>query len=292
MPQWFRAPLIGAKSDSGYAQKKNEDAYRVFKIGHGTWEAHPERSMYVSMVADGVASRAGGARASQVAVQTIESFLLRKREITNCRRTLSAAIDEAIQEANWRIVEVAQGRSGWGSMSTTLVLAAISNGLLYLAHLGDSRAYLIRHRRIHRLTLDHSWVQDALDRNRINAEDARRHPNRNVIRCYLGISPVIDVDRRIVLPGTYNHGLTNRQFASELALRRGDVILLCSDGLTDNVSDEEILAMVRRRRHRPQQVADELIQSVLIRRGTDNVTITLLSLVSGSRRFSLVKKLV
>jgi PPM family protein phosphatase len=171
-------------------------------------------------------------------------------------------------------------------MSTIIVLAAIAAGQLQVAHLGDSRVYLIRGHQIHRLTLDHTWIQNALDHHRISREDAKKHPNRNVIRRYLGINYDLDIDRDVVLPGTYNHNIIKRQFDQKLCLEPGDVILLCSDGLTNKVSDEEILKLIKTHKYQPQKAADKLINMALSKKEQDNITVVLLSLPgTGSRPY-------
>ncbi|MCB0124871.1 MAG: serine/threonine-protein phosphatase, partial [Caldilineaceae bacterium] len=277
------APLSpGVASDRGAAGKQNEDAYTFFKIGPGEWRAEAGQSLYVLVVADGVTSKVGGAQASRIATETIErTFQLKAPALLaqlngNSESVIAQFMSEVVHAANEEIRKVARRQPELGSMSTTLVLAVLAAGRLYVAHLGDSRAYLIRGRQIHRLTLDHNWVQDALDQQKMSLEEASIHPNRNVILRYLGIRDSIEVDHNIVVPGTYQEGL-NRKYATSIPVEAGDLILLCSDGQTEKVPDQELLAIASSSPQQPQKAVDAMIQRALARREEDNITALLLT---------------
>lgn len=269
-----RAPLIGSRTDEGYANKPNEDTFDLFKIGSDPWASNPDDAVYVGIVADGVTSKAGGEQASRIATETIKKTLQRHSP-SHLAAQSQQLIDEAIYLANREILEVARKNPEWGSMSTTLVLAAIAGDQLSIAHLGDSRAYLLRGGKLYRLTLDHTWIQEALDLNRITVEEARAHPNRNVIRRYLGINPNIEVDWQIVHPN--GNAAETRDYTTTVTLQPDDVILLCSDGLTEKVSDDEILTVLNRHKGAPEKAADLLVKRALAKKETDNITVVLLS---------------
>lgn len=271
-----RAPLIGSRTDEGYANKPNEDTFDLFKIGSDPWANDPDDAVYVGIVADGVTSKAGGEQASRIATETIKKTLQRHSP-SHLAAQSQQLIDEAIYLANREILEVARKNPEWGSMSTTLVLAAIAGDQLSIAHLGDSRAYLLREGKLYRLTLDHTWIQEALDLNRITVEEARAHPNRNVIRRYLGINPNIEVDWQIVHPNGNAAAAERRDYTTTVTLQPDDVILLCSDGLTEKVSDDEILTVLNRHKGAPEKAADLLVKRALAKKETDNITVVLLS---------------
>ncbi|MEZ4713884.1 MAG: protein phosphatase 2C domain-containing protein [Caldilineaceae bacterium] len=271
MTQLTRSPSIGGHSDEGYVHKKNEDAWHVFRISGAP------TPIYVAIVADGVTSTAGGAQASQLAVRTLEKQLKGETLPVNDPDALQRIISQAIQATNHQILEAARQTPEHGNMSTTLVMALVVGDQLMVAHLGDSRAYLIRGSSINRLTLDHTWGQEALDKQRISQYELENHPNRNVIRRYLGITPNIQVDWNIARPGTFQLDADQRQWANQVRLEPNDIVLLCSDGLTDKVTEFEMLDAVQRHAHDPQKGSEALIKAALNKKEQDNITAVLLS---------------
>ncbi|MEZ4662909.1 MAG: protein phosphatase 2C domain-containing protein [Caldilineaceae bacterium] len=271
MTQLTRSPSIGGHSDEGYVHKKNEDAWHVFRISGSS------TPIYVAIVADGVTSTAGGAQASQMAVRTLEKQLKGQALPVNDPDALQRTISQVIQATNHQILEAARQTPEHGNMSTTLVMALVVGDQLMVAHLGDSRAYLIRGDSINRLTLDHTWGQEALDKQRISQYELENHPNRNVIRRYLGITPNIQVDWNIARPGTFQLDAEQRQWENQVRLEPNDVVLLCSDGLTDKVTEFEMLDAVQRHAHDPQKASEALIKAALNKKEQDNITAVLLS---------------
>jgi len=154
-------------------------------------------------------------------------------------------------------------------------VAAIEGWQLYVAHLGDSRAYLIRNNVIHSLTVDHTWVQQALDAGRLSEADAKLHPNRHTILRHLGVARGLEIDREL-LAFPSDQRLASRRMATSLSLEPGDAILLCSDGVTEKVKDEEILAIVKANKEQPKQAVRQLVQCALDREEGDNITAVLL----------------
>ncbi len=270
-----RAPLRGRKTDPGVAGKANQDSYALFAVGPkrgSNWEADPERTLYVVAVADGVTGQAAGANASEVAVHTLQQVMSQRAH----HLPPAQCLREAFEAANAKILQVAREDSKLRGMSTTLVAAVIDGWRLHLGHVGDSRAYLIRDKAIYRLTLDHTWVQEALDAERLTDSEARTHTNRHNLLRYLGNPRGLDVDQTIITPGTDTG--PQRRFEMELALQPNDVILLCSDGVTDKLNQQEILNVVRRHRRQPRMAARALVDVAVERREEDNITAVLLSL--------------
>lgn len=268
--------IIAADTHAGARGKNNEDSYDVFEVPLQNTNGTAQQ-MTIAVVADGVTSRSGGAQASQLAVKTIRSIL--EKGLPDGSRTKQ--LEEVILRANREIYNFAQANAVMESMSTTMVLAAVENQQLYVLHVGDSRAYLIRGRAVYLLTLDHTWVQRAMDEGRINAAEAKVHPNRHVIVRYLGIEQRISVDPRIIVPeSTLANG--QRAYEESLALYPGDAILLCTDGLTDQVKDQELAEAVRTHWLKPKAAIKQLIDLALKRQEPDNITVALIELPDGA----------
>ena len=142
-------------------------------------------------------------------------------------------------------------------MGTTVVLVAVFKGKIHVAHVGDSRAYLLSNDKIKQLTSDHSIVQEMLDEGEITQEEAENHPNRNVITRALGLSKDVNID----------YSTENRKFE--------DKIIICTDGLTNYLDCEEILECSKRKKD--NDLLDEFISIANERGGSDNITVVILS---------------
>lgn len=270
-----KAPGCGSKTHAGYADKENQDRQIKFRIGHGEaddWATAPAESLYALAVADGVTSQAAGATASEIAVRVLKEQL-QKSSDSGVPRQLATAF----HAANSAILSAADSEPTASGMSTTLVAAVIDQDKLYVTHVGDSRAYLIRDKEIYCLTVDHSWIQDAIDAGRFanDPSAAKTHTNRNNLTKHLGMRTGFIVDQNIIQPGTGDSKET-RRLVSSIKLQEGDVVLLCSDGLNDKVSDKEIYTIVASSRDQPQSAAIRLVKKALEKRETDNITCSLI----------------
>lgn len=273
-----RAPERGSKTNPGVRGKPNQDSLGFFRIGPGgssRWREAPEQSIFVGVVADGVTSESAGATASTVAIRSLQRVLAQTTNVNS----ITQRLEEGLRVANQDIVEASQQSSKMSGMSTTIVAAVIDGWRLYIAHVGDSRAYLIRGSQIHRLTLDHTWVQQALDTGRLTEREAQTHTNRHTLLHYLGNTRSVQVDHEIVAPGTYDNGV-ERHMQTSIALEPGDMILLCSDGVTDKLRDRDILRLVQHHGRDPRAVARALIDLAVKRREEDNITAALIALPS------------
>lgn len=202
-------------TDIGLVRKENQDAYGVIE--------RTESGHTVCVVCDGMGGAAAGNIASRIAVDT---FLREVETALSAESTPEQARDiscSAASLANQAIRDYAQEHQECLGMGTTLVSAVVRDGCAAIANVGDSRAYHITTDDIVRVTKDHSLVESMLDRGEITAEEARRHPNRNVITRALGPDAEAACDGYIT------------------SLKPGEVILLCTDGLVDTVMDQEIL---------------------------------------------------
>lgn len=267
MPDIFE---IGEATDEGRVGKNNEDAYSVFRAWLQSENAStPVLGVQVAVVADGIGGSVAGERASRLAVKTIQQVMAESPTIP-----ISQRLETAIKQANTEIYEAAARESGLKGMGTTVVAAAIVDEYLFVAHAGDSRAYLIRGGIAGLLTKDHTWAQEAIEADYLTPEKAAYHPNRNVIKRYLGIYSQVEVDHQImdfVPPGkSYT---VKKTLVDRLHLRPGDTVLLCSDGLTDVVNDQAIQTIVTT--NPPQKAADKLIDRANRAGGPDNITTVL-----------------
>ena len=220
-------------SDTGRKRRRNEDNYVV---------APP-----LFAVADGM----GGAQAGEVASRLAASAL--EGEDSDGLQGLER-LDALIQEANRRIYDRASTDPTASGMGTTMTVALVEGMTVVIGHVGDSRAYLVRGEQMEQLTEDHSLVNELLKSGRLSEEEAHVHPQRSVITRAVGTDPDVDVD-----------GFT-------IEAEEGDVFLLCSDGLTDMVEDEEILELVHEHRDDLDKAVKSLVSAANRGGGEDNIT--------------------
>jgi protein phosphatase len=246
--------------------KSNEDRYAVSAY---RLEDEGNSPAVFAIVADGVGGHRAGEIAAEIAVNTI-SHAVAESNGSEPQDTLEYAIiqaGQAIQEQS--IKEVSQR-----GMGSTCACVWVIKDRLYTASVGDSRIYLLRNGKIRQITVDHTWVQEALDHGIIKPEQARNHPRSHIIRRYLGSKSPVVPDLRLKLePGESDEQAIANQ---GMQLLPGDQLLLCSDGLSDLVKDEEILAELEER-----EMPDALSAMVDLaneRGGHDNITILALKI--------------
>ena len=247
-------PVVGQRTDRGIKRPRNEDA-----IGRPPPDLDPnllEQKGYLYAVADGMGGEAGGQQASTLAIKALVTEYYRDPE-----PDVGRSLWRAVRAANQSVYRKARSTPALARMGTTLTAAVVRGEDLVVAHVGDSRAYLIRNNDIRQLTRDHSWVADAMRAGTLSAEEARNHPNRNILTRALGSEPEVEVD------------------VVREKLRPGDRVLLCSDGLTNLVGDGEILQKVQKQG--PLKAPDALIALANERGGHDNITAMVIS--AGSR---------
>ena len=230
-------------SDTGRVRTQNEDIF-AFDAAQG-----------LAVLADGMGGSNAGGVAAQIAVDSVLSFL----------RDASAPFDKemlcaAVAHANNRVFLESRNSVAHIGMGTTLVVARIGDTVGWVAHVGDSRAYRLRGSTLSQLTKDHSVVQELVDTGAITAEEARQAPNRNIITRAIGLEPSLEVD------------------ASEFDVAGGDVVLLCSDGLSDLLDDCDIAEVLIEHKDNLDGAARQLVKSANSAGGTDNVTVVLVAL--------------
>jgi len=252
---------VAAGTHPGMSGKNNEDRYAV-----SAYYLDPERTRpaVLAVVADGIGGHRAGEVAAELAVNTI-SRVVAESDGRDPARTLQQAIISASQA----VLEMSDNNPALRGMGTTCACAWVIEDRLYTASVGDSRIYLIRDGGIRQLTRDHTWVQEAIESGLISPEQARAHPNAHVIRRYLGSRQQVVPDLRLHLRPSESdaHAEANQG----MRLRPGDVLLLCSDGLTDLVEAQEILELVQARG--PEHSLDALIDLANQRGGHDNITL-------------------
>lgn len=226
---------VGARTDVGRVRKGNEDSYTA------------EDPLFA--VADGMGGHQGGEVASSVALEVLSQG--------------KGPLEELVRKANDEVFRRAAGDPGLTGMGTTLTALRHEGKVLRLAHVGDSRAYLLRDGSIQRLTKDHTVVERLVDEGRLTAEEAEIHPQRSILTRALGVDESLQVDQGAIEPHV------------------GDRILLCSDGLTGMIGEDEITRILTEHTD-PQAAAGALVDAANEGGGQDNITAVVLDVLDGT----------
>jgi PPM family protein phosphatase len=248
--------VVGLGSDVGMVRSNNQDSMFTMFSANVSVEDQPDFGLFI--VADGMGGHHDGERASAIAVRIIAKFVIDNfyRSLVGAsspdadRPIISEVLTEALQKANDAVSnEIPEG-------GTTVTAAALLGDLIYLAHVGDSRAYMIGAEGIEQITRDHSLVQRLIELDQLTPEEAAAHPQRNVLYRAIGQSENLEVDV-----------LTHR-------LPAGGRLLLCSDGLWNQVPEQNLLQIVQSSKS-PQDACDHLITLANDRGGPDNITVVM-----------------
>ena len=226
---------VEAQSHPGMTGKNNEDRYAVASFEQDADNPVP---VLFAVLADGI----GGHRAGEVAAELAVNHIMQVIAKSDGLDTRSIIVN-AVTEASDAIASHSASNENLKGMGSTCAIAWIMGDRLHTAYVGDSRIYLMRDGRIQQLTVDHSWVQEAIEKGVITPEMARDHPNVHVIRRYLGSPEPPDPDFRLKLFDSEDDQQADRNQGMQIL--PDDVILLCSDGLTDLVWNDEILEIIR-----------------------------------------------
>jgi len=222
---------VSAITHPGMSGKNNEDRYSVSAF---RTEGKQQIPALLAIVADGIGGHKAGEVAAEIAVEKI-SQTIAASDGSIPIPTLRYAIENASQA----ILAQSEQDHHKGGMGATCSCVWIINDRLYIAYVGDSRIYHISENKIRQLSKDHSWVQDALDAGIIEPDQVQNHPNAHMIRRYLGSKKPVEPDTRLFLmKGESNK---NAEANQGMRLLPGNQVILCSDGLTDLVNDEEII---------------------------------------------------
>ena len=239
---------ISAKTDVGMVRSNNQDSYSAGDLtSEVTW----------AVVCDGMGGANGGNVASETAVKVISDKLTSGYHIGMNDNSVKNLIVSAIEAANMTLFSMARNNEELSGMGTTVVLAVRNTDTLYISNVGDSRIYIVSDSGITQVTTDHSVVQIMLDRGEISPEEAKDHPKKNVITRALGVDPDVRIDY------------------SQEQLNENDIVLLCTDGLTNYVDDETILEICKT--EDKYKIADKLVELANENGGGDNVTVVTVS---------------
>jgi protein phosphatase len=242
-----------ALSDIGQVRQKNEDAHGRYQPDDEA-ESGAKGTMFV--VADGMGGHRGGEIASKLAVETVISIYYASSDGNPV-----AMLDKSFSEANRRILERSTSEVELFGMGTTCTTMVVRPGEAFFAHVGDSRAYVLRDGELGQLTEDHSLVGEMVRSGIISSEDALHHPKRNVITRSLGTQESLATD----FPET------------PYGLQDGDTFLLCSDGLTSMISDEKIKKIISA--NDPKTACRKLVDAANATGGKDNITVQVIRIV-------------
>jgi len=238
--------IIGKAIDVGLQrrEKANQDSIEVMLPG--IFNHNPP----LLIVADGMGGYSGGALASKIVIKTLSAYYRQAKQPINYSETLRTAIQLAHKE----MLKRAQGDAELSKMGSTVVAAVLENDMLYIANVGDSRAFLLNQERIRQISWDHSFVGELVRQKLITPAEASTHPKRNVL------TMSISAQREDL-----------EVYTNQLKLEKNDIVLLCSDGLWGPVSEAQIQAVAWEMP--PQQASNKLVELANRNMGPDNISV-------------------
>lgn len=236
-----------SKTDIGKKRYSNQDAVAGKIISNNlAW----------MVVCDGMGGNNGGDIASKIAIEVISKNISDYLRENQNSEYIIGLMKESVELASKAIFDESKKDEDLKGMGTTVVLGVINNNCLYVVHAGDSRAYLIRNAKIEQISTDHSMVQHMVEMGEITAEEARNHSQKNIITKALGVESNVNPDHSII------------------ELNDKDIILLCTDGLSNHLEDDEICKMFSK--YSLEELPDILINKCNARGGKDNITVSLI----------------
>lgn len=239
---------IVAKTDIGLIRTSNQDSYAAGELpGSVAW----------AVVCDGMGGTNGGNLASSTAVKIISERISSSYRQGMSFFSIKNMFMSAIIAANVSVFEMSKEKPELSGMGTTVVVAIVADERVYVAHAGDSRAYILSSGKLHQLTKDHSFVQEMVDSGKLTADEAREDPRKNLITRALGVSEDLQID-----------------FCEE-EIKENDVLLICTDGLTNYVEPEEIYELTDDGKF--YEFAERLVNRANNNGGGDNVTVVTVS---------------
>ncbi|MDA1129604.1 MAG: Stp1/IreP family PP2C-type Ser/Thr phosphatase [Chloroflexi bacterium] len=248
--------LAAGRTDVGRVRAGNEDSYKVL-----SGEKSPVGIDALLVVADGMGGHAAGEVASRMAVEGIVGLITGSDDLPSVEgQGYLRFLGGIVQQVNGAVFQASQDEDKRG-MGTTCTVAVVRGDQLYVSHVGDSRAYLLRAGSLHQITQDHSWVEEQVALGLLGREEARAHPNRNIITRAVGLEQKVEVDGYLV------------------SLADKDILLLCSDGLTTMIEDSQIESILSE--HGPAEACRALISAANCQGGHDNVTVAVARVTGG-----------
>jgi len=228
-------------SDIGLVRKTNEDSY-ICEPPH------------LFVVADGMGGHVAGEIASALATTTVSRYIMENDGASNYEELLKLAI----MQANTSIYQLSQSKEEFNGMGTTITAVYVDGGTVYWGHVGDSRIYLLRNGEFSQITNDHSLVWELVQSGNITRAEAQIHPQRNMLTRAAGTSCLIKIDTGVIL------------------WESGDILLMCTDGLTNMVSEQDIYNLIKDRQGNLESIVNQLVVQAKHAGGFDNITTILL----------------
>ena len=233
-------------TDRGAVRKENQDCFR--------FDAPEGGDIVTAVLCDGMGGAQAGSVASNMAADAFMSHAANSLDDESSPSDMREILLDAVNDANIKVYDKSFSDFACMGMGSTLVALLMNGRRTFVANVGDSRAYLITRRRIEQITQDHSYVAELFRKGELTKEEARNHPRKNIITRAIGVEASVKCD------------------IFEVKVPTGGALLLCSDGLSNLVSDEEILATVEKSAA-PDEAAQRLLTLALERGAPDNVTI-------------------
>ena len=232
-----------ARSDIGMVREMNQDNYFI---------SDPNDEIKLFIVADGMGGYKGGEIASALAIESAKSYIKNNFEETNREKEkILDLIKNAIEYANMVVYEKSKKVEELNGMGTTMDVVIIQSGRLYIGHVGDSRVYRLRKDFFRKLTTDHSYVEQLVRQGNITKEEAYNHPKKNMLTKALGCTAFVEPD--VMVKG----------------FQKDDILLMCTDGLTNMVRENEICEIIK---ENPESACDVLVNKANENGGQDNIT--------------------
>ena len=238
---------VYSKTDIGLMRSSNQDYCKTGGLSDGSvW----------AVVCDGMGGANGGSTASRIAAETIAEQLKELYNIEKYHDDMEKLIKTAIAIANQRVYDMSLKVYSLSGMGTTVVAAVVKEEVVHIVHAGDSRAYLYENGSLTQITKDHSMVQELVDIGQITPEEARNHPNKNIITRALGTRENLKTD--------YNG----------VKFDKDSVLLICTDGLSNYLTDEDIAEFINK--SRGDELVGRLVEQAKMMGGSDNITVAVI----------------
>jgi protein phosphatase len=234
-----------AGTDKGLIRETNEDSCNIIRDSRN--------DIYAFIIADGMGGHNCGEIASGTAVEYISAYFEDHAGDFLSAADRGAALKELVQDANSQVWEKSLESPETNGMGTTLTMAVVAGNTATVAHVGDSRLYLVREGRLQQVTNDHSYIEELVRKGTLTREEADNHPGRNIITRAIGSSPELEVD------------------IFSLTMLINDILVLCTDGLTNMVGEDEIGGTAQS--NDPEAACKQLIEAANRNGGEDNVTV-------------------
>lgn len=233
-----------AKTDVGKAREMNQDYYSI---------PSSESDLQLYILADGMGGYNGGEIASRLAAETTKNYIQNNfKKIEHDKEAILKLVKDAMEYANMVVYEESKKDENLQGMGTTLDVCFIYNSKIYIGHVGDSRIYLIKKDIARKITKDHSYVQQLVEDKKITREEAEHHPKKNMLLKALGCISYVEPDIRA------------------RNLEKDDILLMCSDGLTNMVEESKIYEVVRENKEKAPEILVNLANNA---GGYDNITV-------------------